>query len=77
MKRIIKIISMIHLITIFRIIVYIKADSRAQSKALDPLSVVAVAENKRNTQTYQTVSGDTSNAPLSMPGGLIETRSIR
>ena len=40
-------------------------------------SIMAAAENRSKTLAYQTVSGDTTNAPLSMPGGRIMTRSIR
>ncbi len=50
---------------------------RAHSKDLDPVQVIAEAENKSNTLAYQTDSGDTTKAPLSMPGGRIMTGSIR
>ncbi len=46
----------------------------AHSKDLDPVSVIADAENRIKTRAYQTVSGD---SPLSMPGGLIMTMSKR
>ena len=47
----------------------------AHSKDLDPVSVVADAENNSKTCAYHTVSGDTTKAPLSIPGGLIMTKS--
>ena len=46
-------------------------------KDLDPVSVIAEAENRSNTLAYQTEPGETTKAPLSIPGGLIITRSIR
>ena len=52
-------------------------DTRAQSKDLDPVSVIAEAENRSNTRAYQTDSGDTMKAPLSMPGGRMMTGSMR
>ena len=52
-------------------------ETRAQSKDLDPVSVIAEAENRSKTRAYQTDSGDTTNDPLSMPGGRIMTRSMR
>ena len=52
-------------------------ETRAHSKVLDPVSVIAEAENRSNTRAYQTESGETTKAPLSIPGGLIMTRSNR
>ncbi len=43
--------------------------------AEDPVSVIADAENRSKTLAYQTVSGDTTKQPLSIPGGLIITMS--
>ena len=42
-------------------------------------SIIAEAESRSNTVTraYQTVAGDTTNAPLSIPGGRIMTWSSR
>ncbi len=50
------------------------SSTRAQSKDLDLVSVVAEAENKSNTRAYHTVSGDTANSPVSIPcvGGVRE-----
>ncbi len=39
---------------------------RAQSKDLEPVSVMAEAENRSNTQAYHTELGETINAPLSI-----------
>ena len=39
-------------------------NTSAHSKDLDPVSVIADAENRSNTRAYQTVSGDTIKAPL-------------
>ncbi len=50
-------------------------DTRAQSNDLDPVSVCAEAEKRSKTCAYQTESGVTTNAPLSIPGGRIITRS--
>ena len=69
------IISIIDIITILRIVVCFQ--SSAHSKDLDPVSVIADAENSSKTRAYQTVSGDTTKAPLSIPGGLIMTMSKR
>ncbi len=54
-----------------------KVETRAHSKVLDPVSVILVAEveNRSNTRAYQTESGETTKAPLSIPGGLIMMRS--
>ncbi len=54
-------------------------DTRAQSNDLDLVSVVAEAANRSNTRTYQTVSGDTTNAPVSTtnaPGGAARARAV-
>ena len=52
-------------------------DTSAHSKDLDPVSVIADAENNSKTRAYQTESGDTTKAPLSIPGSLIMTMSKR
>jgi hypothetical protein len=64
------IVHIIYIITILRIIYVSKVDTRAQSKDLEPVAVMSAVEN-------QMVSGDTTKAPLSMPCGLIMTRSMR
>ncbi len=46
-------------------------DTSAHSKDLDPVSVAVDAENRSKTRAYQRVSGDTTKAPLSIPGGLM------
>ena len=51
-------------------------DMRAHLKDLEPVSIIAEAENRSNTRAYQTESGETKIAPLSIPGGLIMTRSM-
>ncbi len=73
---IMNIMCILHIITIFQII-YVSNDRRAQSKELDPVSVVAEAENRSKTQAYQTYSSDTTIAPLSMPSRRIMTGSMR
>ncbi len=54
--HIIAIISIIIIITIVGIIVGF----------LEPVSVIAEAENRSNTRAYQTESGETTKAPLSI-----------
>jgi hypothetical protein len=75
--HIIKITFIIQIITISGSSYDSRDETRAQSKDLDPVSVIAEAEKRSNTRAYQTVSGDTTNAPLSMPGGRIMTGSMR
>ncbi len=73
--------DIINIITILRIVrssSYVSSvDTSAHSRDLDPVSVAADAENSSKTRAYQTVSGDTTKAPLSTPGGLIMTMSMR
>jgi hypothetical protein len=49
-----------------------RVDTSAHSKDLDPVSVIADAEDRSKTRP-----GDTRKAPLSMPSGLIMTMSKR
>ena len=64
------------IITVFRVVVCFHRGYKGTSKDLDPVSVIAEAENKSSTRTYQTELGETTNAPFSIPGGQIMTRSI-
>ncbi len=50
-------------------------DTSSHSRDLDPVSVIADANNSTKTWAYQTVSGDTTKLALSIPGGLIMTMS--
>ena len=70
--------DIILIITIVRIITGFQVETRTHSKDLEPVSVIAQAENTQNssnTRAYQTESGETTKGPLSIPGGRIMTRS--
>ncbi len=75
--HILHILHIIHIRTIFRIVVCFHCRQKFTVEGLDPVSVLAEAENRSNTQAYETVSGDTTNAPLSIPCGQIMTGSSR
>ena len=50
-------------------------ETSAQSKDLDPVSVIAEKEKRSRTRQYQTESGVSTNPPGSIPGGLTSARS--
>ena len=68
---------MIYLITVFRISYVSSVDTSAQSNVFKPVSVCNVAVKRSKTLAYQTESGETTKAPLSIPGGRIITGSNR
>jgi hypothetical protein len=54
------IIYMMHIITVFRVVVCFHRGYKGTLKDLDPVSVIAEAENKSSTRSYQTESGETT-----------------
>ncbi len=73
----IHIIHIIHIITILRIVACFHRRQKCTVEGLDPVPVLAEAENRSNTRAYQIVSSDTTNASLSIPYGQIMTGSIQ
>ncbi len=68
-------INIILIITIARIIVGFQGGDGSHSRDLEPVFIIAQAENSSNTRAYQTELGETTKAPLLIPGGRIMTRS--
>ena len=71
--KIVTIMSIITLITVISIAYVSSVDTSAQSNVFDQVSVCAVAVKRSKTLAYQTESGKTMKAPVSIPGGRIIT----
>jgi hypothetical protein len=72
--------DIIDIITIIRIVVCFQCRHECAFEGLGSSvsrTVAADAENRSKTLAYQRVSGDTTKAPLSTPGGLIMTKLKR
>ena len=75
--KIVTIMSIITLITVISIAYVSSVDTSAQSNVFDPVSVCAVAVKRSKPLAYQTESGKTMEAPVSIPGGQIIIGSDR
>ncbi len=59
-------VKIITIITIIRIIIYLQSRHKGIVKWFGPVSVCGVAEKKSKTSSYQTESGETMKAKLSI-----------